>query len=247
MARISNGTYRATIIATLLLGMLLIGSISSVVRASERDLYDFLWLDPDKSVYVLQNKTFKKKHSVYGSVGYLRGLSSEYQDTQGFKLETGFFFHEEWAVDIFWSSYSNSDNDAFKSLATINQSVPFLRRPTTNYALGVVWAPFYGKINTFNKIFYFDWSFGLGVGKYNSESNALTVSSPTQANTYNKESYTTIVTKTKLRFHATKNIHIDLELLRNNFRAPGALLPGRTQTESWRNNTDVIIGVGFSF
>lgn len=101
MARISNGTYRATIIATLLLGMLLIGSISSVVRASERDLYDFLWLDPDKSVYVLQNKTFKKKHSVYGSVGYLRGLSSEYQDTQGFKLETGFFFHEEWAVDFF--------------------------------------------------------------------------------------------------------------------------------------------------
>lgn len=247
MARLSNGTYRATIIATVLLGMLLIGSISSVVRASERDLYDFLWLDPDKSVYVLQNKTFKKKHSFYGSVGYLRGLSSEYQDTAGFKLEAGFFLHEEWAIDIFWSKYSNSDNDAFKSLATINQSVPFLRRPLTNYAIGAVWAPFYGKINTFNKIFYFDWSFGLGIGKYESESNANSVSTPSVANTYSKESYTSIVTKTKLRFHATKNFHVDLELLRNNFKAPGPRIPNRTQSDSWRNNTDFIIGIGFSF
>lgn len=113
--------------------------------------------------------------------------------------------------------------------------------------MGVVWAPFYGKINTFNKIFYFDWSFGLGVGKFESESNAKSVSTPSQANTYRKESYTTIVTKTKLRFHATKNFHIDLELLRNNYSAPGAEIPGRATKESWRNNTDVIIGVGFSF
>lgn len=221
--------------------------LSTSVQASERDLYDFLWLDPDKSVYVLQNKVFEKKNSFWGSAGYLRGLSSDYQDTTGFKVEAGYYLHEEWAIDLFYSQYSNSDNDAFKSLATINQSVPFLRRPTANYAVGVVWAPFYGKINTFNKIFYFDWSIGVGIGKYESESNAKTVTDSTEANRYDKESYTSIVTKTKLRFHASKNIHVDFELLRNNFRAPGAYIPNRGQSKSWRNNTDFILGVGFSF
>ncbi len=239
----ARGFYHATLIITAFLGLLIAGSL----QASEKDLYDFLWLDPDKSVYVLQNKVYKKKHSFYGSVGYLSGMSSNYQDTSGVKLEAGFFIHEEWAIDLIWSKYSNSDNDAFKSLATINQSVPFVRRPDSNYALGVVWAPFYGKINTFNKIFYFDWSFGLGVGKFNSESNAKSVSTPSQANTYDKESYTTIVTKTKLRFHATKNFHIDFELLRNNYSAPGAVIPNRSNNDSWRNNTDVIFGIGFSF
>tara|TARA_R110002049_G_scaffold169650_1_gene336248 strand:+ start:362 stop:1096 length:735 start_codon:yes stop_codon:yes gene_type:complete len=239
----ARGLYRATLIATTLLGLLIAGSL----RASEEDLYDFLWLDPDKSVYVLQNKVYKKKNSFYGSVGYLQGQSSKFQDTSGVKLEAGYFFHEEFAIDLFWSSYSNSDNDAYKSLATINQSVPFVRRPLSNYAVGVVYAPFYGKINTFNKIFYFDWSFGLGLGKFETESNAKSVSNPGQANTFNKESYTTIVTKTKLRFHATKNFHIDLELLRNNYNAPGADIPNRATEKSWRNNTDIIIGVGFSF
>ncbi len=239
----ARGIYRATLLATAILGLLLAGSL----KASEKDLYDFLWLDPDKSVYVLQNKVYKKKNSFYGSVGFLQGQSSNYQDTTGFKVEAGYFFHEDWAIDLFYSGYSNSDNDAYKSLATINQSVPFVRRPLSNYAIGAVWAPFYGKINTFNKIFYFDWSFGLGVGKFDTESNAKSVSSPTQANTFAKESYTTIVTKTKLRFHATKNFHIDLELLRNNYNAPGADIPNRATQESWRNNTDIILGVGFSF
>jgi outer membrane beta-barrel protein len=26
-----------------------------------------------------------------------------------------------------------------------------------------MWSPFYSKINTFNKVFYYDWMFGLGV------------------------------------------------------------------------------------
>ena len=32
----------------------------TVLPASEKDLYNFLWLDPDKKVYVLQNKIHKK-------------------------------------------------------------------------------------------------------------------------------------------------------------------------------------------
>jgi hypothetical protein len=41
---------------------------SKALFAAEDDLYDYLWLDPDKKVYVLQNKVYKKKskyHSVF--------------------------------------------------------------------------------------------------------------------------------------------------------------------------------------
>ncbi len=52
-------------------------------EATEKDLYNFKWLDPDKSVYVLQNKVYKKEKSFYTDLSFLKGLSSTYQDTKG--------------------------------------------------------------------------------------------------------------------------------------------------------------------
>ena len=47
--------------------------------AAEKDLYDFLWLDPDKQVYVLQNKVHKKEHTIYANAGMGLGLSSTFK------------------------------------------------------------------------------------------------------------------------------------------------------------------------
>ncbi len=38
---------------------------TSFSLAGEKDLYDFQWLDPDKSVYVLQNKIYPKNKTFY--------------------------------------------------------------------------------------------------------------------------------------------------------------------------------------
>jgi len=83
----ARGIYRATLLATAILGLLLAGSL----KASEKDLYDFLWLDPDKSVYVLQNKVYKKKNSFYGSVGFLQGQSS---NLPGYYIGNGHFLYQ---------------------------------------------------------------------------------------------------------------------------------------------------------
>lgn len=232
-------------INTLLLSTLAVGG-SPTVLAAEKDLYDFLWLDPDKKVYVLQNKIHKKEHTVYANLGVGLGLSSTFQDTSLFHGNAGYYISEEWAVEALYTSYSNKDNEAFENLKRLNGSIPFIRKTKSNYGVIAKWSPFYGKINTFNKIFYFDWSFGLGLGKLNAESNARTVVNPASANIYSAEKYTSVIGKTELTLHATKNIHFGLGIIMNNYKAPGPTINGQSK-EKIRNNMDAMVSIGFSF
>ena len=229
----------------LMLSTMLLSSVK--LMAAEKDLYDFLWLDPDKKVYVLQNKVHKKEHTVYANLGVGLGLSSTFQDTSMFHGNAGYYFNEEWAAEVMYTSYSNKDNEALENLKRLNGSIPFIRKTKSNYGVLAKWSPFYGKINTFNKIFYFDWSFGLGLGKLEAESNAATVAVPTSANIYKKESYTSVIGKTELTLHATKNIHVGLGLIMNNYKAPGPTINGQVSNNKLRNNLDAVLTVGFSF
>lgn len=217
------------------------------LRADEKDLYDFMWLDPDKKVYVLQNKVHKKANTVYANIGYGTGLSSTFQDTSMIHTNAGYFFTEELGIELMYTKYSNSDNDAFENLKKLNGSIPFIRQTESNMGVLAKWSPFYGKINTFNKIFYFDWSFGLGVGKLNTKSNATSVANPLQANTYKDEKYTSVIAKTGLSLHATKNIHIGADLIMNNYKAPGPTINNNAPASKMRNNMDAVITIGVSF
>jgi outer membrane beta-barrel protein len=146
-----------------------------------------------------------------------------------------------------YTTYSNQDNDAFTNIKKLNGAVPFIRNIKSNYGAIAKWSPFYGKINTFNKIFYFDWSFGAGLGKLNTESNAKTAAIPSMANTYTNESYTSMISKTELTLHLNKNIHLNAGVLFNTYKAPGPTINGISPSDKIRNNMDVILGIGFSF
>lgn len=224
------------------LGLMLI--LTKKTHAGEKSLYDFLWLDPDKKVYVLQNKLYKKEHSVYADIGYLSNFTSKFQDTRGFALRTGYYFHEEWGVELFYNQYSNTNNDDFRSVRLINEAEPFIRRLNSTYGAMVIWSPFYGKINTFNQIYYFDWSFGAGISKINAESNMKTVLQGNVANRYEKEKYTGAVLKTKVKFHVTENVHLGLEYMNTYYQAPG---PQNPKSDKLRTNTDLVFSVGFSY
>lgn len=237
--------YKKLAINLMLLSTVAVGSPTAT--AAEKDLYDFLWLDPDKKVYVLQNKVHKKEHTVYAGLGVGLGLSSTFQDTSLFHGNVGFYLTEELAVEGLYTSYSNKDNEALENLKRLNGSIPFIRKTKSNYGVIAKWSPFYGKINTFNKIFYFDWSFGLGLGKLNTESNAATVGNPAMANNYSSESYTTLLGKTELTLHATKNIHFGLGIIMNSYKAPGPTINNLPGKEKVRNNLDTMLSVGFSF
>lgn len=213
-------------------------------HAGEKSLYDFLWLDPDKKVYVLQNKIYKKEHSVYFDLGYLSNFTSKFQDTNGVALRGGYYISEEWGLEVFYNNYSNSNNDDYRNIRFVNSVDPFIRRLNSTYGAMVIWSPFYGKINTFNQIFYFDWSFGAGYTQINAESNLKTARISSAVSKYEKEVYNGAALKTKLKFHLNQNWHLGIEYMNTYYMAPS---PKNPKTDKMRTNTDVILSVGFSF
>jgi outer membrane beta-barrel protein len=224
------------------LGLMLM--LTKYTNAGEESLYDFLWLDPDKKVYVLQNKLYKKENTFYIDLGYISNFTSKFQDTNGFALKGGYYFHEEWGVELFFHQYANSNNDDFRNVQLINTAEPFVRRPKSTYGAAVVWSPFYGKINTFNQIFYFDWSFAAGLAQVNVDSNLKTVQQSGAPNRYDGETYNGGIVKTKLKFHATETIHLGLEYMNTYYMAPG---PKNPKSKNLRTNTDMILSIGFSY
>lgn len=214
------------------------------IHAGEKSLYDFLWLDPDKKVYVLQNKLHKKEHTVYADIGYVANFTSKFQDTFGYQGRLGFFIHEEWGLEVFHNQYSNSNNDEYRNVQAVNDAEPFVRRLKSNSGAVIIWSPFYGKINTFNQIFYFDWSFGVGASNIQAESNLKTVTKKNVRSKYFSENYTGGILKTNLKFHLTENVHISIEYMNTYYRAPSAKNPN---TDRLRTNTDVITSIGFSY
>lgn len=229
-----------------LVAMLSINSVGMMwsAHASEEDLYDFLWLDPDKSVYVLQNKVHKKKRSFYVTGGGIKGISSKYQSTLGGQLKTGYFFTEELAAEVSYSTYNNTNNTTHKNLGKITGTVPFIRRFNQAATVSAIYAPFYGKINTFNKIFYFDWYFGVGLSYIDAESNSGTVLDSATADQFASESYMGVNGKSGLRFHLSEKMFLDLEYSQTMYQAYG---PDRATGKSLKSNSDVILSIGISF
>ena len=144
--------------------------ISTLSMAAEKSLYDFSWLDRDKEVYVLQNRKFRKDGKVYvgATAEYL--LNGAFINSYGGAFRAGYFFNEDWGIELIYGKNSGSENDTAKGVRE-QSTVPFYRKVDT-YAGGMLmWSPFYSKINTFNKIFYFDWMFGLGVAQVQTKDN----------------------------------------------------------------------------
>lgn len=226
------------------LHLLILVMIPNWIQAGENDLYDFLWLDPDKSVYVLQNKIYPKNKSLYLDFGYINGLSNAFQDTTGAQLKVGYYFKEEWAVELSHSSYSHSNNSTYESLKVINGAEPFSRKMKTLTSAFIIWSPFYGKINTFNKIFYFDWSFGLGTGDMQAESNLESVTNPALPSSFKGESYNPLLLKSNIKFHLNRRVHLGVEFHNANFQAGSPKSPSKKE---WRQMNDLVFSLGVSF
>jgi len=213
-------------------------------QAGENDLYDFLWLDPDKQVYVLQNKIYPKEKSLYIDLGYISNLSSDFEDVNGAQIKLGYYFKEEWAFEINYNQYASKTNSAYESVKIVNDTEPFVRRMNESLSLFLIWSPFYGKINTFNKIYYFDWSFGVGTGTLKAESNLNSVRNPANPNTFDSERYNPVQFKSNVKFHINKNLHLGVEFLNTNYEAGSPKFPGRKE---WKQNNDLIFSLGVSF
>ena len=222
--------------------------ISATAFASESSLYDFSWLDKDKEVYVLQNRQFFKKGTMNLAVGAGMTLSGAFVDAQAIQGRIGFYPLENWGIELVFSANSGKENDNAKAVRLNGGagSVPF-RRIVKDYFGGMIqWAPFYAKVNTFNKVLYVDWYLGLGYAKLDEENNRIELGASNDK-TVTKESHNGLLWGTGLRVFITKRWHARLDLTGIHYSATKATeVKANGKGTSYYNNYDLALSVGMS-
>jgi outer membrane beta-barrel protein len=226
-------------------GLLILLAITSLSSwASEKDVYDFLWLDTDKSVYVLQKKIHQKKGKSYFQFGYTHGISTDFQDTNGYNLNIGRYFHEEFAVELQYTQYANENDNSYESIIRVNNTEPFIRKMSKSIGVMAIWSPFYGKINTFNKIYYFDIAFGLGISSLVTESNLKYVDDSSITGKFDHENQTALLAKIDFKIYFSEQYFFQAQLLNHSYMANE---PQNKNTKQLKYNFDTTFGVGYVF
>lgn len=194
----------------------LIIALSNLSFADETSLYDFKWLDDGEKVYVIQNKEYIKSGRLGVDFSIIDSASSPFQDTTGFLGSITYYFNERWSLDLTYKQYSNQDSGDLNSLLNQigNGIKPIIRKIDSAALIHLNWIPFYGKINTFNQIFFFDWGFGFGLGQFDTQGNWQTfddadvglVYEKSQDPGFNFRSYVKFYTGSDMTFGAEYNL-----------------------------------------
>jgi outer membrane beta-barrel protein len=213
--------------------------------ASEKDTYDFSWLDPDKEVFVLQNRKYRKVDRAYVNAGWGLTTSGAFVDSSAIQLRGGYFFSEDWGVELLFSMNSGSENATAEAVRNVGQgpgSRPF-RRIVDNYMGGMfIWSPFYMKINTFNTVIYVDWMFGGGFGRIEETNNRPEFENQFDADDIT-ETHTGFLWDVALQFYWSQNFRVRTDLTAFHYKA----LNGLGLEETFESNFDFTISLGYGF
>lgn len=216
-------------------------------NAAEDQTYNFSWLDPDKEVYVLQNRKFRKAGRLHISAGAGITTSGPFVDSQTLQTRFGFFFKEEWGAEFIYAKNSGEENDTAALLRNEGGagSVPF-RRIVDNYMGGMIlWSPFYTKINTFNKIIYLDLILGVGIAKLeetNNQEEFLTDGINLEETT---QSHTGVMWNVGAKFFINERFSLRADLTTIHYQAEVA--SDTSNEKAWNENFDLALSLGVSF
>lgn len=183
------------------------------VFANDGGLYDFKWLDDGEKVYVIQNKEHVKAKSIGIDLSLSDSDSSPYQDTSGLMLTTTYYFSEKWSMDFTYKKYNNKNSADFENLinAYDKEVKPLVRKIDSATLVHVNWIPFYGKINTFNRIFFFDWGVGIGYGQFETQGNWKTFLVKNKTFSFEKEVDTGINFRSFVKFFTRSGMTFGFE------------------------------------
>jgi outer membrane beta-barrel protein len=174
--------------------------------------------------------------SVYVGGGF--NLSNAFKTGYLGTVKPGFWVKEWLGVEGVGAFMRNSDSDNLVALRTRSTALPFVRQINSYFGGQAVFAPFYAKLNMFNKIIYFDWFFFAGGGVVNTSNDINTVSNA--APNLQTESSFGLFYGTAMNFFLSKHFSVRLDLQAVNYNATGAL------GESKRfNSFDFTLGAGF--
>lgn len=213
---------------------------------SERDEYDFSWLDPDKKIYVVQNRKYQKGNRFEIATGYGIGMGETYRKQRQWNARATFFFSEHWAISGMYFSNFNSENETMAQLRNVSSVVPTVRDTNAYFGGSIMWLPFYGKINLFNQIFYIDWHFELGFGNAQTEIDLNTRAAGDAI--IESANYGSIHYGTGWKFFIDRHWGARFDFLATNYKAPNGLR-GRVEDseDETYDNYYLTLGIAYTF
>lgn len=222
--------------------------LSAIVVAGEKSVYEFNWLDKDKEIYVLQNRRFRKSGSFYVGATGVKTLSGAFIDSYGGSARAGFFFREDWGVEFAHGKNSGSENDTAKGVLD-QTSVPYYRKIDSYTGAMLMWSPFYSKINTFNRIFYFDWMLGLGAASIKTLDNSRRFAN-TSDTSMTSENLMGVLWNTGLRFYINESWSVRVDITGLNYQAKKSRrvnAGNELKTNKVFSNYDLGLGLNYAF
>lgn len=218
--------------------------LSSQAFASEKDIYGFSWLDPDKEVYVLQNRKFRKAGHLHVNAGGGITTSGAFVDATAIQGRLGYFISEDFGFEGIYSKNSGKENSTANNIQTNNGagSSTAFRRIVESYMGGMLlWSPFYSKINTFNKIVYMDWIFGLGYARLKEHNNKLYMQNGIdKSETY--DSHSGIMWEAGMKFYLDPSFSIRTDLTAVHYQATSV-----AGNSTFYSNFDATVSLGYTF
>ncbi len=211
--------------------------------AGEDDLYKFHWLDASKKVFVLQNKIFEKENTIYINGSYGTNTTSQYQDSSIIGTSVGYFWKERWGVELLYQKFTNTDNAPLDYLSANDMTIPFIRRLTQKISALILYSPFYAKINTYNKIYYLEWLFGIGYSSISAESNISDFRKSDPRVRYEIEAFGGITVKTQFRLYLSEMFTLNLDLMKTYYSA----ISGVSDSATLQSQDDMYFSFGINF
>jgi outer membrane beta-barrel protein len=207
----------------------------------ENSEYNFNWLDPEKKIYVLQNRKYEKAGHAMATLMGGPGLSNSYSTAWNLDPRIAYYFSEAFGIEAFYTVTFNSQNNTFKALSqTSPTTLPVVRQFKNELGFVGQWVPWYAKINVFNKIIYFDWYFAGGAGQVDTQIDTRT--NTNQPQQLQDQKFFALYAGTGHLYHLTTDVTVRLDFTGSYYRAP---LQGNVGDSTWFSNYNFAIGFGY--
>lgn len=208
---------------------------------SADDEYNFNWLDPDKKIYVLQNRKYLKGGHAAVNLMAGTGFSNPYRSTYTLDPRLSYYVNETWGIEAFYTFITNSPNSTAEALQlAAPNTLPNIREIRNQYGVLLHYVPWYAKINVFNAILYFDWYFAAGAGTVSTFVDTRRQTSAAPA--YVQQDLLGLFFNTGHLYHLSQSLIFRLDFSGSFYNAAINGLSGET---SWYSNYNFAVGLGW--
>lgn len=170
------------------------------------------WEKLEEKPFAVSDKDFTLDKKLLLSFGLGTILNSSFQSVFFYQLGLAFFWNERLGVEYSFINYSNANNAEVDNIRLIS-GIPFLERQRRSHSIYLLYAPIYGKIDAFGKLFHIRVYGGLGPSYLGLEDNLNSFNGVAFQETFRSYNKVGLTTKLGVKTHLSHLLQFNLELL----------------------------------